>query len=250
MRSLEQLDQWIAKTVRGWSSKVSGTQRSPELLEIRRDILNDIRDHIQPKGNGRNAFPYNRIVVRTALFEEALSQDDDLEQTVSALLDEAGCPSPGLRLEVSAAQTDDPLHIDYLNVKAEPPAIVPKEGPRARLIVERGEADSAEYAIESDVINLGRTKEVTSEREGLRRRNHIAFADTETTVSREHAIIRYDRESGKFLLFDSRSQRGTNIFRDGRRVEVPKNLTHGVQLRSGDEIHLGNARLRFELDPT
>jgi pSer/pThr/pTyr-binding forkhead associated (FHA) protein len=72
----------------------------------------------------------------------------------------------------------------------------------------------------------------------------VAFAETETTVSREHAHIRYDAESGKYRLYDSGSQRGTSIFRDGRRLEAPR--VRGVQLRSGDEIHVGDARVRFE----
>ena len=50
MKSLEQLDSWISSKVRAWSSRISGAPKSAELLEIRRDILNDIRDHIQPRG--------------------------------------------------------------------------------------------------------------------------------------------------------------------------------------------------------
>ena len=118
--------------------------------------------------------------------------------------------------------------------------------PDAKLTILRGEADVAEYTIQADRVNIGRLKEVMGEKDGLRRRNDIAFADTETTVSREHAYIRYDTESGKFRLYDSLSQRGTSVFRDGRRLEVPKGVTHGFQLRSGDEIHIGDARIAFE----
>jgi len=120
--------------------------------------------------------------------------------------------------------------------------------PNAKLTVLRGEVEPTEYTIQSDRLNIGRLKEVIGEKDGLLRRNDIAFADTETTVSREHAYIRYDPESGKFRLYDSLSQRGTSVFRGGRRFEVPKGLTHGFQLRSGDEIHLGDARIAFESD--
>jgi predicted component of type VI protein secretion system len=118
--------------------------------------------------------------------------------------------------------------------------------PHAKLAILRGEADIAEYTIQADRVNIGRLKEVIGDKDGLRRRNDIAFADNETTVSREHAYIRYDAESGNFRLYDSLSQRGTSVFRDGRRFEVPKGVTHGFQLRSGDEIHIGDARIAFE----
>jgi pSer/pThr/pTyr-binding forkhead associated (FHA) protein len=74
----------------------------------------------------------------------------------------------------------------------------------------------------------------------------LAFSETETTVSREHACIRYDREAGVYRIFDTHSQRGTFVLRGGRRIDVPRGGAAGVQLKSGDEIHLGNARVRFE----
>jgi pSer/pThr/pTyr-binding forkhead associated (FHA) protein len=120
--------------------------------------------------------------------------------------------------------------------------------PNARLTILRGEANIPEFPIHSDRVNIGRLKEVTGEKDGLRRRNDVAFADTETTVSREHAYVRYDADTGKFRLYDSGSQRGTCVFRDGRRLQVPKGLAHGLQLRAGDEIHLGEARIVFESD--
>lgn len=263
MRSLEQLDSWITNKVRAWSSKIPGTPRSREFLEIRRDILNDIRDHIQPRGEGKSLFPYNTVSIRIAaedgsrqaLLEEAFAHDDELEQTVSALLSQAGCALPaGLHVTVEVAQepaassTGRPFRIDYSNVKSAPAPAMQNTRPAAKLTVIRGEADAAEYIIASDRINLGRLKEVVSDKDGLRRRNDVSFAETESTVSREHAFIRYHAETGKFRLYDSRSQRGTTVFRQGRRFEVPKGPTHGFQLLSGDEIHLGSARLRFDID--
>lgn len=258
MKSLEQLDSWISSKVRVWSSRISGAPKSGELLEIRRDILNDIRDHIQPRGEGKSVFPYNTISIhigaedssQQALLEQAFAQDDDLQQTISALLVEAGCSLPaGLQTTVFVAEGVQPkFRIDYSNLKSPAAPAIPDMRPAAKLTVILGQADATEYIIESDRVNIGRLKEVISDKDGLRRRNHISFAETETSVSREHAFIRYDVESGKFRLYDSMSQRGTNVFRDGRRFEVPKGPTHGFQLRSGDEIHLGSARLRFDID--
>ncbi len=260
MRSLEQLDSWIAAKVKAWSSRAFGAPQGMELLEIRRDVLNDIRDHIQPKGNGQNLFPYNSVLVsiaaqdsaRRQLLEGVFSQDKELEQTISALLGEAGCPlPPGFQVTVSvtedsmAALAARPFHIDYSHVKAAAHTSQHTR-PNAKLTVIQGQADPAEYAITSDRVNLGRLKEVVSPKDGLRRRNDIAFAESETTVSREHAYLRYDAETDSFRVYDSMSQRGTSIFRDGRRFVVPEGSTRGFQIRFGDEIHLGDARLRFD----
>jgi predicted component of type VI protein secretion system len=78
----------------------------------------------------------------------------------------------------------------------------------------------------------------------VRRRNDIAFDDSESTVSREHAHIEF--EGGKFRLFHDSGERPTRLFREGRAVPVPP-IGRGAQLRSGDEIHLGEARLRFDV---
>jgi hypothetical protein len=260
MKSLDQLDSWITHKVRAWSSRLSGAPESRELLEIRRDILNDVRDHIQPRGEGKNVFPYNVISIQIAtedstqqvLLEQAFSQDNELQQTITALLAEAGCiPPAGMQVTIEIAESaGPPLRIAYSNSKSAATPAKPAERPNAKLTILSGQADGTEYIIAGDRINIGRLKEVISDKDGLRRRNDVSFDETETTVSREHAYIRYDAESGKFRLYDSMSQRGTNVFREGRRFEVPKGPTHGFQLRSGDEIHLGSARLRFDITPS
>jgi FHA domain len=260
MKSLEQLDSWITARMRAWSSRVSGGSRSPEILEIRRDILNDIRDRIEPTGDGKNIFPYNTTAIdiaaetseRASLIQQAIGEDNELEQTIAALLSEAGCPVRGLHVivrvseDAALASSHRPFRIEYLNLKSPQANAVAKTRPKMKLIVVRGQADSAEYAFDADRVNIGRLKEVISDHEGLRRRNDVAFSETETTVSREHAYIRYDAEGDKFRLYDSMSQRGTSVFREGRRFQVPKGPTRGFQLSPGDEIHLGDARLRFE----
>jgi len=82
MRSLEELDRWIASKVK----RLSGAPEQRELLEIRRDILEDVRRHIEPKGGGKHVFPYNEIAVRLAaqddrqrqLFEGAFTEGEAL----------------------------------------------------------------------------------------------------------------------------------------------------------------------------
>lgn len=261
MRSLEQLDRWIASKLKAWSSEAVGVPQSMDLLEIRREILQDVRDHIQLEGNGRNIFPYNTIKIQIgatdstqqALLTGSFSEDQELEHAISALLGEAGCRVP-VSFNVTVSVTEDPeialtgrpFHINYSHIRAAQVDAISQTRPQAKLTVLRGQADSDEYMINADRVNLGRMKEVVSAKDGLRRRNDLAFAETETTVSREHAYLRYDPPSGKFRIYDNMSQHGTVVFRNGRRFAVPKGPTRGFQLHFGDEIHLGDVRVRFE----
>ncbi len=263
MRSLDQLDLWISDKVRNWSRRIAGAAPNAEIIEIRRDILNEIRDQIRPKGEGKNVFPFNAIAIhliganpgQEALFEGALGDRREWEETIVSLLEEAECSTPtGLQVSASVTQDPDfvpesrPFRIEFANAKPAGDRSAPKIRPEARVTVVLGQADVRDYVTNGERINLGRMKEVTSDKEGLRRRNHIAFAEAETSVSREHAYIRYDEDCGRFRLYDSMSQRGTHVFRDGRKFDVPKGALRGFQLRSGDEIHLGDARLRFDTD--
>ncbi len=89
---------------------------------------------------------------------------------------------------------------------------------------------------------------------GPSRRNDLAFTeDTETnkTVSREHAHILYSRKDGKYRLFNDRLYKGEAncglwIVRDGLSHPVHRS-DRGTVLESRDEIHMGNAVLRFQL---
>jgi hypothetical protein len=273
MRSLEKIDQWIAGKVKHWTSLVSGDPPRKELLEIRRDILEDVHRKIQPKGGGRSVFPYQGIAIRIAaenaeqqeLRKGVFTGEDGLESDIKDLLKEAGCSVPSMfPIEVLVVEDDElagttqPFAIEYTAVQAPAPAAAPTAAahkapsagrPPVKLTVLRGTAEPPELSGNLERINIGRLKDVFGERDGLRRRNDIAFADTETSVSREHAYIRYQAAEGRFRLYDSGSQRGASVYRDGRRIEVPRGPTRGVQLQSGDEIHLGEALLRFEIAP-
>ena len=257
MRSLEELDRWIAGKVKRLSSNVAGTPQKKELLEIRRDILEDVRGQIEPRGSGKYVFPHKEIAIRMsardqperALLEAAFAGNQALEEDVRALLAAAGCPAQiAVTIDIVIEEAAHPFRIAYSSVKPHIEKKTAAGRPLARLIVVRGSAEPSEVVIHSSRVNIGRLKEVMGEKDGLRRRNDVAFADTETTVSREHGYIRYDADAGRYRVCDYQSARGTSVFRDGRRIEVPRASTRGVPLESGDEIHFGEARIRFETE--
>ncbi len=80
--------------------------------------------------------------------------------------------------------------------------------------------------------------------------NELSFPEeaheANPSVSRSHAHVAFDGASGQWRIFDDGSSLGTVLFREGRRIDVPAHAGRGVALRPGDEIYLGQVRLRFE----
>ena len=236
---------------------MGGGEHPKETLEIRREILTAIGDKVEAKGGGEYVFPYSDIAVklfaedadRQAAFEAAFSQDDALQTDARDMLRDAGCHADAVQVTVEVIQepSEKPFQLGFKRVEKAAKGIAatpPKARPAAWLYVVKGSAERPEYFVGKDIFYLGRLKEVSAKQGGLRRRNDIAFDDAENTVSREHAHIQF--EEGKFRLFHDSGEAGTRIFRDGHAVALPSTGTRGTQLRSGDEIHLGEARLRFE----
>jgi predicted component of type VI protein secretion system len=111
-------------------------------------------------------------------------------------------------------------------------------------------AEKPAYALSIPRINIGRCADVRDSRNRLIRTNHVAFTDadrtTNDTVSRRHAHIDYTDGSADYRIFDDRSAHGTSVLRDGMTIEVPSG-SRGIRLQSGDEIVLGEARIRVKI---
>jgi pSer/pThr/pTyr-binding forkhead associated (FHA) protein len=111
-------------------------------------------------------------------------------------------------------------------------------------------AERRTYSFAGGRIDIGRRAEVLDSRQRLIRRNHIAFleqdADAYRTVSRRHAHIAFVASSSEYRLRDDGSARGTAVLRDGRTIRVPEG-SRGIRLQSGDEIALGEARLKVRI---
>jgi hypothetical protein len=233
----------------------------PELAEIRLAVLDQIREKSYRSG-GRKVFPFDLLRVELRGVEESRCSVFTgqffrryLEQEMRKALREAGCRYPEtLRVDVEA--------IPGLPVRGEKWLIVETSSQEqsaiqvARLVIETGEANVPEMRLDKVRTNIGRVVDVYRA-EGLFRRNDLAFeADTEInrSVSREHAHIQYDRATREYRLFNDRwyqrTPRGgdcaTWIVRDGMSQEVHR-TPRGTRLEPGDEIHLGQAILRFEV---
>jgi len=255
MKPLDKLEQMLGSAFR----KIpAGGQQAWEPIEIRRALLREILEHVQSKGGGEYIFPFAEVAV------EINARDAAEQQTFEALLDAAemteelrselagrGCKTDNVTVLIDVVQVevnDDnakPFRIEYRRRRVVHPSV----RPLARLVVLQGNATEKELVIDRDLVYMGRLNEVKSKTGGLERRNDLAFADTETTVSRKHACLRYNSADGKFRAYnDPACSLGTQVFRDGRIMVCDS--TRGVQLRSGDELHLGNARIRFEIETT
>jgi hypothetical protein len=140
-----------------------------------------------------------------------------------------------------------PAHAAMASPSADSSVAQPLRAAVIQLTVLVGTAEQITYSLAADRIDLGRSVEVRDRRHRLIRMNHIAFiehgGDVNQTVSRRHAHITYDPPSRQYRLHDDGSAQGTSVVRNGRTVAVPGG-SHGVRLRDGDEIVLGEARLR------
>jgi len=148
--------------------------------------------------------------------------------------------------------TDPDFHIEFARETVAGP-VAAHAGARPatlELTIVHGSADKAAYSLTLFRIDLGRCAEVRDSRNRLIRTNHVAFADgagdLNQSVSRRHAHIEYAAGSGDYRVYDDRSAHGTGVLRDGRTMSVPPG-SRGIRLQTGDEIVLGEARLRVAI---
>ena len=95
--------------------------------------------------------------------------------------------------------------------------------------------------------NIGRLAELTDSEHRVVRRNAIVFEEgadeANATVSRKHAHIRFD--DGEYRLCDDESEFGTGSSATAAPSKFPAGNRRGEKFRSGDEIYLGRACLRY-----
>jgi hypothetical protein len=226
-------------------------------LEIRAAVVDAIETRVEPIGRGRRALPSNRIIVRVL----ARTTGDrssleltfaDLDAKVRERLQEICCEPPHpfdvsvsyLKKAPSDWADGQLFSVDCQSRVKAGPSSPSSAVPWVRVNVLKGTATKKVYTFKELTILMGRTPEVR-ESAGRGRRNHVAFEDANSSVSRAHARLKFDPVRRKYQLLDEGSVHGTLIVRQGETIHVPKRDPRGVLVQSGDEIQLGEASVRL-----
>lgn len=241
------------------------TKSAPlEPLETLHAIVDNVEERLEPAGRGRHVFPFNRIKVSIlagsrdirARYAAVLESDGQLQERIANRLSDARCEPADLQVSVSyvarpgADWTRPEFHVAFDRVTAaERASAQDASALDLRLTVTHGSAEKPSYSFSIPRINIGRRAEVRDSRNRLIRTNHLAFTDvdgtTNDTVSRRHAHIDYTG-GVEYRIADDRSAHGTSIVRNGKTIGVPA-ASRGIRLQSGDEIVLGEARVRVKI---
>ncbi|HTA46858.1 MAG TPA: FHA domain-containing protein [Bryobacteraceae bacterium] len=241
-----------------------------EAIELYRDALDQIATRATIGKRGDRIFPFNRITIelqaedpeRKAVLETLFDPAQLGDDVRSTLEEERIAPPPELtvavhysedalvemRIVCERGENSAPAPVPAL--PAPPPSAAPVAIAPARLRAIDGMSSPPELILDRPRINLGRETEVVDTMGRTIRRNDLSFPEeaheANPSVSRSHAHIAFDGATGQWRIFDDGSSLGTVLFREGRRIDVPAHAGRGVALRPGDEIYLGQVRLRFE----
>lgn len=264
-----QLERKISRSVDAAVTEFVGREATTP-LELVHAVLNRAEHEIQEIGRGQRVFPFNHVRVHIvagaddkesrAKFAAVVDGPPSLGERLVDRLRAAGCSITAIATDVVYAaergeQWSHPeFHVEFDRLAAAPPAPGPDQPAiddvQIELTIVKGSAERREYFFGGGRIDVGRRAEVLDHRQRLIRTNHIAFADdeqeTNASVSRRHAHIEYSRQDGCFRVWDDGSAQGTSIIRGGRTIRVPPGA-RGGRIENGDELVLGQARLRVAL---
>jgi hypothetical protein len=259
MSLLRRIEQTLDQRLRGLFGKSSN-----EAIELYRDALDQIGARATVGKRGR-VFPFDLIkielraadaerkTVLEALFDPA-QMIDDVKATL--LAERARAPENLAVMVHYPVDAAVDLRIVCEKTAPEPAAEAPPPSPLIPLIpvllrTLAGSSSEPEFVADRPRINIGRERDVVDSLGRAVRRNDLFFPEgadeANASVSRSHAHIRFDGASGEWRIYDDGSTLGTALFRDGRRIDVPAHAPRGAKLLPGDEIYLGQARLRLEI---
>jgi hypothetical protein len=260
------LESTIARRLdRAARDAVGAVAREP--LEIVHLVVEAVEHEIQPGGRGKRVFPFNSITLSVpastaegrARFEAVIDGAPSLRDRILERLRSMSCPVDDLTLDVAYVDRESEnwqlpeFNLAFARVARAPSNDARRDPAFARidLTVVRGTAERSTYSFAAKRIDLGRCREVRDARNRLIRTNLVAFVEgsgeVNQSVSRRHAHIAYEATSGGYRLCDDGSVHGTSVVRNGATVAVPPGAL-GVRLRTGDELILGEARMRIVFD--
>jgi len=263
MSLLRRIEKAMDHRLRGLFAGGGDEPEAREAIELYRDAIDQIAARVTSGKRGEKVFAFNRVTIelkaesaeRRAVLEtlfDAKQMGEDIQSTLS---EERVAPPSDLTVFVHYppdAQTE--LKVTCERADAPVPAAVVKEAIALKpgiLQAILGTPSEPEYALTQPLVNLGREQEVVDTQGRVMRRNDLWFSDrthqANTSVSRSHAHIKFDTSTGDWRIFDDGSSLGTSLFREGKRIDIPQHGARGVALKPGDEINLGQVRLRFGL---
>jgi hypothetical protein len=249
----------------------SDIKRHP--IEVYRAVLDEIEEASEAGVRGTRIFPYNQISITIATTsdhmrataEAVFAEAPSVEERLRTRLQQRGCSLTD-RLSVSVKFVDGTTtewtgreyRVDLRRkttsrqpekpVRTAPPA--PQE---LHLTVVTGATVKPRYSFHRDRINLGRLADVLDRQQRVVRQNQVVFEDHHDeicqSVSRAHAHVVFDATTGDARIHDDGSTHGTRVVRAGRTIEVPRGAARGIKLKDGDELLLGQARMRVEFRP-
>jgi hypothetical protein len=256
---MQRIEEVMSRTIDGLVQR-SGVPRPREPLDVMLRILDAVEAQVQQAGRGTRVFPFNHVTITVAAADHAeqarleavFDHEPGLSRRVAERLAAAGCAPAAVDVSIgfqpgNHAWEDPCFDLQFARLTSAPDDRAPlpeQPGPAIELEVTRGDAGKARYSCSSGgPINIGRRQDVLGAGKRLLRINHLAFADdaANASVSRRHAHI--VRERGTYYVIDDRSARGTCVIRGGRSIEVPAG-GRGLLLQSGDELAVGEARVR------
>ena len=269
-----QLERKITRTVDAAVTEFIGREPTTP-LEIVHAVVNRAEQEIQEVGRGRRVFPFNHLRVHVltapsdnesrARFAAVVDGPPSLAERLLDRLRAAGCAVATLETETVYASergnnwSHPEFHVEFDRIAGVAPAPTPSvdaepvpapEEVQLKLTVVKGNTDRREYVFTGGRVDIGRRAEVLDHRQRLIRTNHIAFTDDEqdanASVSRRHAHLEYNPQDLTYRVWDDGSAQGTSIIRGGRTIRVPPGA-RGGRIENGDELVLGQARLRVTL---
>jgi len=264
MSLLRRIEQTLDKRLRFIFGGNPDRPGAREAIELYRDALDQIAQRATPGKRGERLFPFDRVTIelrahdaeRKAVLETLFEANQLMEDIRATLTEERIAPPAKMTVSVHyppEAVTDLRVICEKTpqTENVEPPAPVTYPLPTMWLITLAGVSSSPEFFVDRPQINLGRERDVIDAQGRPMRRNDLHFPegvdDANATVSRSHAHLRFDANTGEWRIYDDGSSLGTAVFRDGHRIDVPAHAPRGALLRPGDEIYLGQARLLFAI---
>jgi len=234
-------------------------------LDVKRAIVEAVERRVEPAGGGRRVLSGDAVQVKV-LAEHAEQRKAleavlvDVGDAIKVRLLELQCRVPRrFAVEITYLRRTPPgwdegqrLAVSVNGHEAGAPATraaaeEAESPPLLTIDVIRGQAARRHFTFSERVIRIGRSSDPMDER-GRPRVNDVAFLENDCpenrTVTRGHAVIRFDARTCEYCLFDEGSANGTRVLRSGELIDVPRRDPVGLALRSGDEVQLGKAAIR------